>query len=125
MDAATLRRFCMELPGTSEDLPFGEDVLAFRVLGKIYALVFLPASPLRVNLKCDPQRALALRQQCTGITPGYHMNKRLWNTVIQDDSVDDALLKDLVLHSREEVLATLSAAQRRSLQGSGGPAGHQ
>ena len=125
MDAATLRRFCMELPGTSEDLPFGEDVLAFRVQGKIYALVFLPASPLRVNLKCDPQRALALRQQYTGITPGYHMNKRLWNTVTQDDSVDDALLKDLVLHSRDEVLATLSAAQRRSLQGSGGHAGHQ
>ncbi|MCA9781985.1 MAG: MmcQ/YjbR family DNA-binding protein [Candidatus Delongbacteria bacterium] len=117
MDGKALRTFCLNLPGTSEDLPFGEDVLAFRVLGKIYALLFLGGSTLRVNLKCDPHWAIQLRAEHTGITPGYHMNKRLWNTVIQDGSVDDRLLERLIEHSRECVLAGCSKSQRDGLLG--------
>lgn len=115
MDAATLRRFCMELPGTTEDLPFGEELLVFRVRGKIFALLALDEHPLWVNLKCDPDRAIALRQQHTGIRPGYHMNKRHWNTVVQDGSVSDGLLGELVRHSRDCVLAGMTRAQRQGL----------
>ena len=115
MDGKALRTFCLNLPGTSEDLPFGEDVLAFRVLGKIYALLFLGGSTLRVNLKCDPHWAIQLRAEHTGITPGYHMNKRLWNTVIQDGSVDDRLLLELVEHSYRLVVAGLPRTARQAL----------
>lgn len=115
MDAKELRRFCMELPGTTEDLPFGEDTLVFRVRQRIYALLALESDPLSVNLKCEPDRAIALRQQHTGIRPGYHMNKRHWNTVVQDGSVPDGLLRELVLHSRQCVLAGLSRAEREGL----------
>ncbi len=116
MDGSTFRGHCMALPGVTEGLPFGEDVLVFKVGGKMFALLVLKASPLRVNLKCDPDRAIMLRQQHSGVLPGYHMSKVHWNTVIQDGSVDDAMLLELMHHSYELIVAGLPKKIQRVLK---------
>jgi len=96
-------------------MPFGDDVLALRVGGKIFALVALQAIPLRVNLKCDPEEAVRLREMHTAILPGYHMNKQHWNTVVLDGTLKPALVLDMVEASYALILATLPKALRTSL----------
>src|SRR5437016_10479101 len=81
MDLAEFREYCLREPGASEDTPFGPDVLVFKVGGKMFALAALDEVPPRVNLKCAPDRALELRDRYEEIRPGYHMNKKHWNTV--------------------------------------------
>jgi predicted DNA-binding protein (MmcQ/YjbR family) len=115
MTLAEFREHCMQLPGFSEDLPFDESTLAFRVGGKIFALMDLDTFTT-VNLKCDPDRAVELREQHPGITPGYHMNKRHWNTVRTDGSVPAPLLLELATHSHALVLASLPAKVRSTLK---------
>ncbi|MBL7981729.1 MAG: MmcQ/YjbR family DNA-binding protein [Flavobacteriales bacterium] len=114
MNLAEFREHCARLAGFSEDLPFGPDVLAFRVGGKIFALMDVDLFE-SVNLKCDPERAVELRERHAGITPGYHMNKRHWNTVLTDGSVPDRLLLELAEHSHALVLATLPKKVREQL----------
>ena len=106
MTLEEFRTHCAAFPGFSEDLPFGPEVLAFRVGGRIFALMDVDAFE-SVNLKCDPERAVDLREQHAGITPGYHMNKRHWNTVRTDGSVPHRLLLELARHSYELVRASL------------------
>jgi predicted DNA-binding protein (MmcQ/YjbR family) len=114
MTLAEFREHCIRFPGFSEDLPFDENTLAFRVGGKIFALmdVDLFAS---VNLKCDPERAIELREQYPGIVPGYHMNKAHWNTVDCDGSVPAGLLLELARHSYDLVRASLPKKVRDTL----------
>ena len=81
MDLAEFREYCLSKPGASEETPFGPDVLVFKVGGKMFALAALDEVPPRVNLKCDPDLALDLRDRYEQVTPGYHMNKKHWNTV--------------------------------------------
>lgn len=93
----------MALPGVSEDQPFGPDTLAFRRNGKIFALTSFERIPAGVNLKCDPERAVELRDRYHGIRPGYHMNKRHWNTVTLDADVPDGEISALIRHSYDLV----------------------
>jgi predicted DNA-binding protein (MmcQ/YjbR family) len=84
MNIEEVRNFCLKLNGTEEDYPFGENTLVFKVGGKIFALTSLDSIPLQINLKCDPEKAVELRETYDSVIPGYHMNKRHWNTVILD-----------------------------------------
>ncbi|GAB5536597.1 MAG: MmcQ/YjbR family DNA-binding protein [Rubricoccaceae bacterium] len=115
MHLDTLRDACLAKPGVTEDLPFGPDTLVFKVKGKVFALTNVEWLESAVNLKCDPERAVELREQYTGIRPGYHMNKRHWNTVELQADVPSALLRQLVDHSYELVVSGLSKRLRDEL----------
>ena len=106
---------CGTKPGSTEDYPFGDGAAVFKVAGRMFALVSLGPSPGSVSLKCDPRLAEDLRVRYAAITPGYHLNKRHWNTVELDDSVPDEELLDLIDHSYNLVVASLTKVQRDSL----------
>lgn len=116
MDIENLRLYCLRMPGTTEGFPFGDQTLVFKVGGKIFALLPLD-EPVSINLKCEPGYAVELRDQYPGaIRPGYHMNKKHWNTVSLIDRLDPRLIAQLVDHSYDLVLASLSKAERQRLQ---------
>lgn len=100
-------------PGAEETTPFGPDVLVYKVGGKIFALTVPGDFPARINLKCDPERALVLREGHEAILPGYHMNKRHWNTVLLDGSLPAALVRELIDHSYDLVAASLPRSKRK------------
>ncbi|HEX9355883.1 MAG TPA: MmcQ/YjbR family DNA-binding protein [Streptosporangiaceae bacterium] len=106
---------CGAKPGSVEDYPFGDEVAVFKVAGRMFALVSLGPAPGSVSLKCDPGLAEGLRGRYAAITPGYHLNKRHWNTVALDRSVPDKEVLDLVDHSYDLVLAGLTRTQRNKL----------
>ena len=106
---------CSNVPGAVEDYPFGDDVAVFKIGGKMFALVMLAGEPGSVNLKCDPDWALELRATHAAVRPGYHANKRHWNTVELDGTVDDAELREMIDHSYELVISGLSRGQRARL----------
>jgi predicted DNA-binding protein (MmcQ/YjbR family) len=116
MTAAELRDYCLSLPGTDEEFPFGPDTSAFKVAGKIFALSRLPEHPLRVSLKCDPALAEELRKAHTAVIPGYHLNKRHWNTVTIDGSLSDAIITDMVEDSYDLVVSELPRPTRQALR---------
>lgn len=115
MTIDSLRDHCLLKPGVREDTPFGDDVLALRVVDKIFALVNLVDVPLHVNLKCDPERAVELRERYEAVQPGYHMNKKHWNTVICDGSIPDDELFEMLDHSYDQVARGLRKADRERL----------
>jgi len=106
MTLSYLRDFCLSKPGTSEDTPFDANTLCFRVGGKIFAITDLEVFDY-INLKCDRERSAELREKFEGITPGYHMNKKWWNSVSVLGNVPDQLILDLVDHSYELIFASL------------------
>jgi predicted DNA-binding protein (MmcQ/YjbR family) len=108
---------CFAKPGAAEDYPFGDNVAVFKVGGKIFALVALGPPPGSVSLKSDPGFAIELRAQYPAITAGYHLNKRHWNTITLDGSVPEEELMELIGHSYELVVASLTRAERRKLPG--------
>ncbi|HOY27736.1 MAG TPA: MmcQ/YjbR family DNA-binding protein [Flavobacteriales bacterium] len=114
MTLEDFRAHCLKKPGFSEDFPFGPEVLVFRVGGKIFALLDVDAFE-SVNLKCDPERAVELRERYEGIKPGYHMNKQHWNTVDAQGVVPGKLLLELADHSYELVKASLPKKLRENL----------
>jgi len=116
MNIEQFRARCLRRPGVTEETPFGPDTLVFKVGGKLFALTDLDNFS-SVNLKCDPERALELRERHAGITPGYHMNKKHWNTVVTDGSVKDELLAELLEHSYTLVVAALPKKIRQELEG--------
>jgi len=99
MQVDEIRDYCIALPEVEETLPFGPDTLVFKVQGKIFLLLSLDADPIQFNVKCDLVLAEELREQYTCVIPGYHMNKKHWNTIIVDGSVKNALLKEWIQHS--------------------------
>jgi predicted DNA-binding protein (MmcQ/YjbR family) len=103
----------LAMPEAEETMPFGPDVLAIKVRGKVFMLVPLDSHPLRFNLKCDPERALELREEHAAIVPGYHMNKKHWNTLIMDGTLPPALVKDLIDHSYDLVRDKMGATGRK------------
>jgi predicted DNA-binding protein (MmcQ/YjbR family) len=107
--------FCLDLPAAEETYPFGDEVAVFKVGGKMFALVPLAEEPASVNLKCDPGRALELRDAYAGIRPGYHQDKRHWNTVDLDGSVEGDVVRGLVEDSYDLVVAKLPRAVRAEL----------
>ncbi|MDD8018887.1 MAG: MmcQ/YjbR family DNA-binding protein [Bacteroidota bacterium] len=91
----------------TEDFPFDDEVLVFRVFDKIFALTNVNILPFRINLKCDPKRAIELRERYEAVQPGYHMNKKMWNTVFVEGGIPDKLIYELIDHSYDEVVKTL------------------
>lgn len=114
MTLEELRAYCAKKKGVTYDTPFGPDVLVFRVMGKMFALAPIDLFGT-VNLKCDPERAIELRERHPGIAPGYHMNKQHWNTVSTTGDVPDKLLRELVDHSYELVKASLPRKVREEM----------
>ena len=112
MDLANFREYCLAKPGASEDTPFGPDVLVFKVGGKMFALAAIDAVPTTVNLKCNPDLALDLRDRYEQIRPGYHMNKRHWNTVEIERGIPAVELRRMIDHSYELVVESLPKARR-------------
>jgi predicted DNA-binding protein (MmcQ/YjbR family) len=108
--------FCARLAGAVEDYPFGDGVAVFKVGGRMFALVSLEGDRGFVNLKCDPDLALELRARHTAVQPGYHANKRHWNTVDLDGTVAADDLTDMIEHSYELVVAGLPRAVRADLE---------
>ncbi|CAM5676497.1 MmcQ/YjbR family DNA-binding protein [Streptomyces fumanus] len=116
MTPEQLRALCLSFNAAVEDFPFGPEISVFRVCGKMFALTYLDARPLTVNLKCDPDDAVRLRRQYEGlIIPGWHMNKRHWNTVTVDGELPDRLVRELVEDSYDLVVAGLPRADRLRL----------
>ena len=107
MDLADFREYCLSKPSTNEDTPFGPDVLVFKVGGKMFALAALDEVPATANLKCDPDLALDLRDRYEQVRPGYHMNKRHWNTVEIEGGVPDVELRKMIDHSYDLVMRNL------------------
>ncbi|MBI5371056.1 MAG: MmcQ/YjbR family DNA-binding protein [Sphingobacteriales bacterium] len=103
MNIESLRNYSLSKPGTEETLPFGPDTLVYKVKGKIFLLTGLDEESLRFNVKCDPDKAIELREEYPCVQPGYHMNKKHWNTVLVDGSVSNALLKEWIDHSYDLV----------------------
>jgi len=111
-----LRKLCLEFPGAFEDFPFGPETSVFKVEGKLFALSALRSSPLKVSLKCEPELAEQLRASFPeAIVPGYHLNKRHWNTVTLDGSVPDEMVRDMVEDSYDLIVAAMSRAVRERL----------
>jgi predicted DNA-binding protein (MmcQ/YjbR family) len=108
---------CSTLPGAVEEDPFGDDVAVFKVGGKMFALVMLAGEPGSVNLKCDPDWALELRAMHAAVRPGYHANKRHWNTVELDGTISDAEVREMVDHSYGLVVSRLPRSERARLLG--------
>jgi len=115
MHLESLREYCLSKPEATEDMPFGEDVLVFRVGGKMFALAPLDEIPATANLKCDPDLALEFRDRYEQVRPGYHMNKKHWNTVEIDTGMPDTELRKMIDHSYELVVQSLPKAKREKL----------
>ncbi|MEA3480287.1 MAG: MmcQ/YjbR family DNA-binding protein, partial [Bacteroidota bacterium] len=103
MDIESIRDHCLAKPGVTESLPFDEETLVFKVGGKMFCLMALEKNPSRINLKCDPEEAISLRDTYPSIIPGYHMNKRYWNTVILDGSFEESLIWKMIDNSYDLV----------------------
>jgi len=115
MDAAGLRAWCLEQPGAFEDFPFGPEHAVFKVAGKMFALSALERTPLQVSVKCEPELAVALRSSYAAVHPGYHLNKRHWNTITLDGSLPDQLVRDMVEDSYDLVVSALPRRVREQL----------
>lgn len=115
MTGAELRAACLSFGGAGEEFPFHESTSVFKVAGKVFAISRLDESPVRVSLKCDPDLALALRAGYPAVTPGYHLNKRHWNTVLLDGTVPADLARDMIEDSYDLVVAGLPRRRREQL----------
>lgn len=117
MNIEVFRRYCLNLKGVEETQPFGPDTLVFKVMGKAFALTGLDAEEFSVNLKCDPERAIELRDEYPGqIIPGWHMNKKHWNTVFFEQGLSSEFLTNLIDHSYDLVVEGLPARVREALK---------
>ena len=115
MNIEELREYCLSKKGVTEEFPFDEKTLVFKVLGKMFALTGLERIPPQVNLKCDPERSVELREEYDGlIYGGYHMNKRLWNTV-EYNNLPSEFIKELIDHSYNLVVAKMSKKLKNTL----------
>lgn len=114
MNFSQVRDYCLELMGTEEDFPFGPDIYVYKVKGKIFAILFTGKEEGRLNLKCDPDEALALRDIFAAISSGYHMNKKHWNTLRLNHTVPEQEIKRQIDQSRLLVIQSLPKAQRQT-----------
>ncbi len=116
MDGVDFREYCLAKPNATEGTPFGETVLVFKVAGKMFALMSLDEVPATANLKCDPDLARELRDRYEQVRPGYHMNKRHWNTVEIDSGIPGVELRKMIDHSYNLVVHSLPRANRSRRQ---------
>jgi predicted DNA-binding protein (MmcQ/YjbR family) len=115
IDGEALRSWCLARPGVTEEMPFGPVTTVFKVAGKVFALSRLDGSPLEISLKCEPDLAEALRRDHAAVRPGYHLNKRHWNTVLCDGSLPDGMILDMLEDSYDLVVEGLPKATRAEL----------
>ena len=115
MNLEALRTYCLSKPATTEDRPFGPDTLVFKVMGKMFALTGDEPDPPSVNLKCDPDDALSFRNQFEGVKPGYHMDKKHWNTIELNGDVPESLIFEMIDDSYELVVKGLRKKEREQL----------
>ncbi len=114
MDIETIRYYCLKKAEVIESFPFGDDTLVFKVNGKMFALMNLEGNP-SINLKCDPEKALDLREHYEAVQPGYHMNKKLWNTVMLDYSIDRQLIQQWIDDSYDLVVQKMPKKDRERI----------
>lgn len=114
MDIEIVRQYCLDKKGVTESLPFDETTLVFKVMGKIFALLSLDY-PHSINLKCDPIKAIELREIYDEVQPGYHMNKKHWNTLALTGSLKSSFVKELINHSYDLVVDGLPKKARENL----------
>ncbi len=116
MHIEEIRAYCLSKKQVTEGLPFGDDTLVFKVKNRMFALVNLEGE-LRINLKCDPEEAVRLREMHTAVTPGYHMNKKMWNTIAVDGSITDELLREWIDESYRLVVMKMPKKDRIEILG--------
>lgn len=113
MNIEDFRNYCLQKSGVTEAFPFGGDTLVFKVYGKMFALTDLDLFT-SINLKCNPEMAVALREQYPAVIPGYHMNKKHWNTIMMDATIPDSLIREWIDHSYDLVFNSLPKKFRES-----------
>ena len=116
MNLEKFREYCLSMHRVGEDFPFDDTTIVFRVGGKIFALTDLESLPFRFNLKCNPDRAVELREQYECVKPGWHMNKKHWNTIEPDGRQPDSFYFELIRHSYELVFGSLSKAEKARIK---------
>jgi predicted DNA-binding protein (MmcQ/YjbR family) len=116
MNIESITNYCLAKRGAVEDFPFDEDTLVFKVGGKMFALIPLEKIPLQINLKCDPEKAIELRESYEEVQPGWHMSKKYWNTILLDGNIRWADLKEWIDHSYDEVVKGLKKIERDKLK---------
>ena len=118
MEFETLREYVLNKRGSHEEFPFGPSVMVYKVMSKIFTIISLDESPLRINLKCDPELALHLRAAYNAVEPGYHMNKKHWNTIILDGSIPNDEIFAMIDDSYDLVIKGLKKADKLKLESS-------
>jgi predicted DNA-binding protein (MmcQ/YjbR family) len=114
MNIESFRMYCLSLKGTEECMPFDNNTLVFKVMGKMYALAGIEQFT-SINLKCDPEEALELRERYDSVIPGFHMNKKHWNTILMDGRLSDVLIKEWTLNSYNLVVKSLTKKMKTEL----------
>ena len=115
MDIESIREFCLAKAAVEEGFPFGDNVLVFKVKGKMFLLARLDVAVLEFNVKCDPEQAIEWREQYAAVQPGYHMNKKFWNTVIMDGSIPVRVVRQMIDDSYRLVVLSLPRKQQEGL----------
>jgi predicted DNA-binding protein (MmcQ/YjbR family) len=116
MKLQDLREYCLAKPGVEETTPFGPDTLVYKVAGKMFLLTGFEYSPVQFNVKCDPEKAIDLRERYPCVQPGYHMSKKHWNTILVDGSVSIKLVKEWIDDSYQLVVEGLSKKEKELLE---------
>jgi predicted DNA-binding protein (MmcQ/YjbR family) len=116
MNIEQIREYCLKKKGVTEEFPFDEETLVFKVMGKIFLLASLESFPLQINIKCDPEKAFELREEYEAVQPGYHMNKKHWNTIIIDGSVPVKQVFEWIDDSYNLVVAGLKKSDLKKLK---------
>lgn len=116
MNRTALHEYCLSLTGAYEDFPFGPEVAIYKVKGKMFALLPVDANPPSISLKCDPVEAIIMRQNYDSIQPGYHLNKKHWNTVVVDGEIEDTRIREMIEDSYILVRQKLKKNERLELE---------
>lgn len=116
MNIEELREYCLRKKGVEETLPFGPETLVYKVMGKMFLLTGLEYQPIQFNVKCDPDKAIELRENFSCVLPGYHMSKRHWNTIVDDGSVNNKQLREWIDDSYELVVESLPKKLKAELE---------
>jgi predicted DNA-binding protein (MmcQ/YjbR family) len=116
MNIEQIREYCLKKKGVTEEFPFDEETLVFKVAGKIFLLASLESVPLQINLKCDPEKAIELREEYEAVQSGYHMNKTHWNTITLDRTVPANKILEWIDHSYNLVMSGLKKSDLKGLK---------
>ncbi|MEI6815968.1 MAG: MmcQ/YjbR family DNA-binding protein [Bacteroidota bacterium] len=116
MNIEDIRDYCLAKPAVEETFPFDDVTIVFKVMGKVFLLLSMDSIPLSINVKCDPTLALELREKYDTVIPGYHMNKKHWNTIIIDGSIPSTLILSFIDHSYDLIVASLPKDKKEALK---------